>query len=56
MNGMIQGLIGGSIPVVIMIVVYFGSIEKRLTRIETDLTWLKKEIPACLQPSDRNTP
>lgn len=55
MHGIIQGMIGGTVPAVIMIVWYFLSTERRLTRIETDLTWLKKEIPGCRQPSEDRT-
>jgi hypothetical protein len=47
MSPVIQGVIGGSVPAIVMILFYFLSSERRLTRIETDITWLKKEIPAC---------
>lgn len=43
MNGIVQGLIGGAVPAIALIICYFLSTEKRLTRIETDISWLKKE-------------
>jgi len=55
MDGIIQGMIGGAVPAVVMIVCYFMSTERRLTRIETDISWLKKEVPGCRQPSKENT-
>ncbi|MBA7570144.1 hypothetical protein ES708_11891 [subsurface metagenome] len=38
-----------------MILWYFLSMEKRLTRIETDISWLKKEYTGCQQPSDKDS-
>ncbi|MBA7582351.1 hypothetical protein ES708_24279 [subsurface metagenome] len=55
MEELFYSLVGGSIPAVVMVIVYFLSTEKRLTRIETDLTWIKREIPGCQQPSDKDS-
>jgi len=50
-----QSLIGGTIPAVALVLLYFVGVEKRITRIETDITWLKKEIPLCRPPLDDRT-
>ncbi|MBA7472729.1 hypothetical protein ES707_08061 [subsurface metagenome] len=55
MDGFFYSIVGGSIPALVMVVVYFLSTEKRLTRIETDLTWIKKELPGCQQPLDKSS-
>jgi len=47
MNPFLQGLLGGIVPAFVMVLVYFLSTERRLTRIETDLSWLKKTVPGC---------
>lgn len=39
-----------SIPLVIALVLWAVHLEKKITRIETDISWLKKELPAC-QPN-----
>jgi len=52
MDGIIQGIIGGTVPAVVMVVWYFLCTEKRLTRIETDITWLKREVPGCQPRSE----
>lgn len=44
MNPLIQGIIGGSVPTIVMVVWYFMSTEKRLARIETDIAWLKRAL------------
>jgi hypothetical protein len=51
----LQSIIGGFVTGLIMVILYFLSIEKRLTRIETDITWLKKELPGCQQRSEKDT-
>jgi len=37
-----------SIPLIIALFVWAVRLEKKITRIETDITWIKKELPACL--------
>lgn len=48
MEVLLQGLVGGVIPTVLMIIVYFGSMAGRLSKIETNICWLKKLIEECL--------
>lgn len=38
------------LPVAVMVVVYFIRLETRLTKILTDLCWIKKELVKC-QPN-----
>jgi len=47
MNGFINGLIGGLVPTVILIIVYLCTLAGRLARIETNIDWLKKELLDC---------
>lgn len=42
-------------PLLLALVVYFVRLETRLTKICTDLGWIKKYITACQQHSDQNT-
>jgi hypothetical protein len=55
MNGIATGVIGGTIPGVIMAVVYLLTTEKRLTRIETNIEWMKKDIKGCQPTSEDHT-
>lgn len=48
MNGFIQGLLGGVIPAIVMVVVYFIAMSGRLAKIETNICWLKKWMEKCL--------
>ena len=43
MDGILPSIIGGSIPTLVMVVIYFMTTERRLTRIETDISWLKEK-------------
>lgn len=45
-----------SIPLVIALVIWAVRLEKKITRIETDIAWLKKELPACRQSLEDLTP
>jgi len=55
MEGFIQGLLGGIIPAILMIVVYFVAMSGRLAKIETNICWLKKVLDECLPHlSDRS--
>jgi len=40
---LIQGIIGGTVPALFMAVVYLMTTEKRLSRIETNIEWLKNK-------------
>ena len=44
-----------SIPLIITLAIWAVRLEIRIAKIQTDLTWLKKELPACRQPSDQDT-
>lgn len=55
MNEFINSIIGGSIPALGMIIVYFLTTERRLTRIETDISWLKRETHGCQPNSETDT-
>ncbi len=44
MNGFIQGMLGGIVPGVIMILIYFMTMSGRLAKIETDICWIIKEL------------
>ena len=43
------------LPVLALLIIYFFRIERRLTRIETNITWLIKNTEQCQQPSGKNT-
>lgn len=40
-----------SIPLVFALVIWAVRLEKKITRIETDISWIKKELPTCRRPS-----
>ena len=37
------------IPIVGAMIIYFIRLESRLTKISTDLCWIKKELQKCQQ-------
>jgi len=43
-------------PLIIAIFVFGFRIENRLTRIETDITWIKKAQYSCQPNSEKTTP
>lgn len=45
-----------SIPLVVALVIWAVHLEKKITRIETDISWLKKELPGCRPTSENPTP
>lgn len=51
MDGIYQGILGGVVPAVVMVIVYFVTMAGRLARIETNICWLKKIIEECLPHS-----
>lgn len=42
-------------PVLIALTVYFVRLESRMTRMSTDISWIKRHITACQPPSEENT-
>jgi len=48
LEGFVQGLLGGIIPAVLMIIVYFVAMAGRLSKIETNICWLKRIMEECL--------
>lgn len=56
MTPFLHGLVGGIVPAFIMVLIYFLGTERRLTRIEVDVKWLKKELPSCRLPLKDHTP
>lgn len=39
-----------SLPLVAALIIWAARLEIKIARIQTDITWLKKELPAC-QPT-----
>lgn len=39
-----------NIPLILALIIWGVRLEKSITRIETDIAWLKKELPTC-QPN-----
>ncbi|MBA7710442.1 hypothetical protein ES703_119384 [subsurface metagenome] len=44
-----------SIPLVIALLIWAVTLEKKITRIETDISWIKKELPTCRPTSEDPT-
>lgn len=51
MNNFLLGMAGGIVPAGLMLIVYFMSFSGRIARIETDISWLKREYTKCRPPS-----
>lgn len=47
--------IGIMSPFIIAILVFFFRIENRLTKIETNIVWIKQALPSCPQNSEKVT-
>ncbi|MBA7495704.1 hypothetical protein ES702_06293 [subsurface metagenome] len=45
-----------SLPLVACLIVWAVHLEVKIARIQTDISWLKKELPACQQTSEDPTP
>lgn len=45
-----------SLPILIVVIVYFTRLEIRLAKITTDLKWLKEKVNICQQILDNDTP
>jgi len=44
------------LPVVLALIVYFVRLESRLSKILTDLCWIKKELLKCPQSLEESSP
>jgi len=44
-----------SIPLIVALIIWAVRLEKKITRIETNLSWLMKEVPGCLPNSEKTT-
>jgi len=56
MNFSFLAVIGILAPFIMAILVFFFRIETRLTRIETDITWIKQAQQSCPQNLGKITP
>lgn len=45
-----------SIPLVLALIVWAIRLEIKIAQIQTDISWLKKELPACQPTSEDHTP
>ena len=55
MEGFIQGFLGGIVPAILMLIVFFVSLAGRLAKMETDIHWLIKELRGSqLRSKDRS--
>jgi hypothetical protein len=55
MDGFIQGLLGGIVPAILMVIVFFITLSGRLAKIETNICWLIEELKGCrLRSKDRS--
>lgn len=45
-----------SLPIIVALIIWAVRLEKKITRIETDISWIKKELPACQQTLEDPTP
>jgi len=55
MNLSLLTLIGILSPFILAILIFFFRIETRLSKIETDITWIKKVLPTCLPSLGKTT-
>lgn len=54
MKSFLIGLAGGIIPGIVVIWIYFIGTAGKLARMETDISWLKRELTGCrLRSKDR---
>ena len=54
MEAFLIGLTGGIVPGVIMMIFYLVLLAGRLAKIETNISWLMKELTGCrLRSKDR---
>lgn len=40
-----------NLPLIVALVIWAVRLEKKITKIETDIAWIKKEFPTCRQTS-----
>ena len=48
-------LITAIAPIVVITIIYFVRLETRLTKILTDLCWIKKELKPCPPTSEKSS-
>lgn len=44
-----------SIPLILALFLWAIHLERRVTRIETDISWIKENLNQCLPPLDKST-
>jgi len=52
----VQGMLGGIVPAVLMVLFYLIAVSGRLARIETNIFWIMKYIKKCPPPLNDRTP
>lgn len=45
-----------SLPLIVALFIWAVRLETKIASIQTDITWLKKELPGCQPISDDRTP
>ena len=54
MNSVINYLLH-SIPLIIALLIWAVRLEKKITKVETDITWIREMIPKCQPTSAKPT-
>lgn len=44
-----------NLPFIVALLIWAVRLEKKITRIETNLAWLMKEVPTCQPPLEKHT-
>lgn len=44
-----------SLPLVAALIIWAARLEIKIAKIQTDIVWLKKELPHCRQTSEDHT-
>lgn len=42
-------------PLMVILIIYFVRLERKLSRMSTDIEWIKKFIIPCLPTSEKDT-
>jgi len=45
-----------SMPLILALIIWAIRLEVKIASIQTDISWLKKELPACRPTSEDHTP
>jgi len=56
MDNFLQGILGGFVPSILIILFYLIAISGRLARIETNISWIMNYIRKCPPPLNDRTP